>query len=290
VTARHRARPAAQPWRPLAAAGSGVRALLFLAAGLLLAPLPAEATPASTAMLRLAQLTPDLDGVELVMSSVADPGDSAMAAALGYGELSPYQSVEPGDYVIGVRTAGSADPPMVSRTLAVEPGTAYTVGAISARSEGGLAVFVDDLAAPDPDRTRVRVINAAPPAPEMDFRVAPDAQWLGLVRGAAGAYQAVAPGALRLAIGPPGEPPVELPVTVAANQVASVVVTSDEQGLRARVVTDAGGPAVVPPGPVHAGLGGTAAERPGGPAGSAALFLLAAGAAALSVRLARYAR
>jgi hypothetical protein len=111
-----------------------------------------------------------------------------------------------------------------------------------------------------------------------------------LACGAAGEYRAVGPGELRVAVGPPGEAAVELPVTVDPNQVASVVVTSDERGLRARVVVDAGGPSVVPPGPVHAGLGGAAGQRPGGPAGSAALFLLAAGAAALSVRLARYAR
>jgi hypothetical protein len=134
------------------------------------------------------------------------------------------------------------------------------------------------------------VINAAPPAPEMDFRAAPDAEWLGLACGAAGEYRTVAPGELRVAVGPPGEAAVELPVSVDPNQVASVVITSDARGLRARVVVDAGGPPVVPPGPVHAGFGGAAGQRPGGPAGSAALFLLAAGAAALSVRLARYAR
>src|ERR671920_64957 len=152
VTARHRAPRAVRP-RRTAAAGSGALSLLLLAAALLVAPLTAEATTGT--LVRLAQLSPELQGVELVMSSVADPRRSTMVAALDYGELS--------------------------------------------------------------------------------------------------AYQAVAPGDLRLTVGAPGEPGVELPVTVAANQVASVVLTAGASGPSARVVVDAGGPAVVPPGPVHAG-------------------------------------
>jgi hypothetical protein len=52
-------------------------------------------------------------------------------------------------------------------------------------------------------------------------------------------------------------------------------------------VVDAGGPAVVPPGPVHAGFGGMAGPRPGGAVGSIVLVLLAAVAGGVSVRLAR---
>jgi hypothetical protein len=287
VTARHRAPRAVRP-RRAAAAGSGVLSLLLLAAALLVAPLTAEATTGT--LVRLAQLSPELRGVELVMSSVADPRRSLMVAALDYGELSPYQAVEPGDYVIAVRPAGSTEQPTVSRVVGVRSGTAYTVAAVSAKADEGLSVFVDDLAAPAADRRRVRVINAAPPAPQLDVRTAVEPLALGLPPGRTSEYRDVAPGELRLTVGAPGEAGVELPVMVAANQVASVVLTAGASGLSARVVVDAGGPAVVPPGPVHAGFGGLAGPRPGGAVSSAVLVVLAAVAAGFSARLARLAR
>jgi hypothetical protein len=233
--------------------------------------------------MRLAQLTPDLKGVELTVSSVADPGKNVLIAALGYGELSQYQMLDPGDYVIAVRNPGSSEPSMIGRTLAVKAGAAYTVAAVSAKPGDSLSVFTDDLTPPPPDRVRMRVINAAPPAPVLDVQpVAP-----GLAHGQASPYQEVAAGPLQLTVGPPGGPATQLPVTLAANQVASVVLTGGSAGPQARVVVDAGGPAVVPPGPVHAGYGGMAGPRPGGAAGSIVLVLLAAVAGGVSLRLAR---
>jgi hypothetical protein len=263
-------------------------ALLLFVLGLVAAPLPAQAS--AGAMLRLAQLSPELKGVELEVSSVADSRDSVMVGALGYGELSPYRSLQPGDYVIALRNAGETAPPAVSRTLAVRSGAAYTVAAVGPKAEDGLVVFDDDLTPPpDPTSTRMRIINAAPPAPALDVRTV-DGQplSLGLTCGRAGEYRTVAAGDLALAVGPPGGPSAALPpVTLAANQVASVLLTGGDGGVRASVVVDAAGPGVVPPGPVHAGFGGTAGDAAGRGVGSGVLIVLAAGAALVSVRLAR---
>jgi hypothetical protein len=283
VTARHRARRTTRPlW---AAAASGGISFLLLVAALLVGPIPAQAQ--GMTLLRLAQLTPDLQGVELVVASVADPRKSVIVAGLKYGELSSYQAVEPGDYVVTVRTAGSSTPPMITRTLAVQPDTAYTVASVSAKSDEGLAVFVDDLRSPTAGQTRMRLINAAPPAPQLDVRDDAGPVALGLACGAASPYQEVAPGTVRLMVGPPGQPSTDLPVTLAPNQVVSVVLTAADGGTRATVVVDAGGPAVVPPGPVHAGFGGMAGPPPGGAIGSAVLVVLAAVAGGISLRLAR---
>jgi hypothetical protein len=279
-----------------AVAGGGL-ALALLVAALLVGPLPALAqapaaqpapAPGSATLLRLAQLTPELKGVELVVASVADPRKSLIVAALGYGELSPYKMVEPGDYVIGVRPAGSTQPSMVSRTLSVRAGMAQTVAAVNGKTSDALQVFTDDLAPPAPDRTRLRVINAAPPSPQLDVRNGSGPFALALPCGQASPYQEVAPGTVQLSATPPGGgTSTALPVTVAPNQVVSVVLTSDNGSPRAMAVVDAGGPAVVPPGAVHAGYGGTAGPPPGAAVGSAVLAVLAAVAAAVSVRLAR---
>ena len=288
MPARHLARPAVTPRRRAAAAGSGVLALLLLALGLALAPATAAAA-AATSMVRLAQLNPDQGDLELTVSSVADPDDEVLIAKLAYGELSDYRNLEAGDYVIATRPAGSTEPPMVAKTISVQAGTTATVATVGARADGGVTTFTDDLTAPDPTQARVRVINAAPPAEQLDVRGASGEQVASaLALGAAGPYTTVAPGQTRLSVGPVGAPAVDLPVTLGANQVSSIVLTSGDGGLRARVVVDAGGPAVVPPGPVHAGFGGAAAEAgPYRAVSSAVLVLLAAAAALVSARLAR---
>ena len=284
MPARHLARPVAAPRRRAAAAGSGVVALLLLVVGLALAPATAAAA-AATSMLRIAQLDPDQGDLELTVSSVADPNQKVLIASLGYGELSDYRNVEAGDYVIATRQAGSTEPPMVAKTVSVQAGTTTTVATVGA--EGGVTTFTDDLSAPDPTKARVRVINAA--APQLDVR-GPAGEDIasGLARGAAGPYATLAPGEARLSVASPGAPATELPVTLGANEVSSIVLTSSDGALRARVVVDAGGPPVVPPGPVHAGFGGAAADQnPYRAAGSAVLIVLAAAAALVSARLAR---
>lgn len=278
--ARHRAPdPTRTRW---AAASAGVVAFLLLGAALVVAPLPARAEGAT--LVRLAQLTPDPPGVELRMAPVADPGRGALSAELRYGDVGAYRAVEPGDYLVTMRPAGSTAPARVSKVIAVQPGTAYTVAAVRHTiTPDDLGVLVDDLAPPSPGQARMRIVNAAPPAPQLDVRDPAGPVVQGLPVGQASPYQEVAPGAMRLTVGAPGGPGTELPVTVAPNQVVSVVLTA---GPRAAVVVDAGGPAVVPPGPVHAGFGGTAG-RPGGPVGSAVLLLLAAVAGGVALRLGR---
>ena len=169
MPARHLARPAA-PRRRAAAAGTGVVALLLLVLGLALAPAPVADAADATSMVRLAQLNPDQGDLELTVSSVADPNNTVLIAALGYGEMSRYQSVEEGDYVIATRQAGSAEPPMVAKTISVRPGTTSTVATVGGSAEGGITTYTDDPTAPDPTQARLRVINAAPPAAQLDVR------------------------------------------------------------------------------------------------------------------------
>jgi hypothetical protein len=287
VTARHRKSGTTRPRRLAGAVVSGGTALLLLLAALLVGSLPAQAQPSGTGgdtLLRLAQLQPDLPDVELVVASVMDSRTSVVSGTLHYGEVGAYQKIEPGDYVISMRPAGSTAPAAVTRALSVRPGTASTVASIQhKKTPDDLRVLTDDLTPPSPDRARVRVINAAPPAPQLDAQ--PVAS--GVPCGDASPYRDVAPGTVELTVGPPGTPGMTLPVTLAANQVASVVLTSADGGTRATVVVDAGGPAVVPPGPVHAGYGGTAGPAPGAAVGSGVLAVLAAVAAGVSVRLSR---
>ena len=68
------------------------------------------------------------------------------------------------------RGAGNATTPVVSSALKAEAGSSYTLASVGAADKRALAVFDDDLTAPPTGRARVRVINAAPPAPVLDVR------------------------------------------------------------------------------------------------------------------------
>jgi hypothetical protein len=297
VTARHRKPATTRPRRLAGALGSGAVALLLLVAALLVGPgaalaqAPAQQTPTRQpgTLVRLAQLQADLMDVELVVSSVADSRKSVVSATLHYGDVSSYQAVDPGDYVVSMRPAGSSEPPKVSKTVSVQPGTAYTLAAVRHDiTPDDIGVFTDDLSAPAPGKSRVRVVNGVSASPELDVRDANDQPVvLALPLAQASPYREVPPGAMQWKVGAPSGPATPLSFGVEPNEVASVVLTGGDGGPRATVVVDAGGPAVVPPGPVHAGFGGTAGPAPGGAVGSGVLAVLAAVAAGVSVRLAR---
>lgn len=291
MTARHSTSVPSRPRRLAGAVLSGGMALLLLLAALLVGSLPAQAqaqAPSDT-LLRLAQLTPDPPGVELMVSSVADPRTSVITVTLRYGEVSSYQAVQPGDYVITMRPAGSTAPPAVSRAVSLQPGTVSTVASVRHnKTPDDLDVFTDDLTPPPADRARIRVINAVSPAAPLDVKDA-GAQPVvsGLESGRASPYQEVVPGDMQWTVGSPGGNTTPVSFGVDPNRVASVLITNGDGGPKATVVVDAGGPAVVPPGPVHAGFGGTAGPAPGAAIGSGVLAVLAAVAAGVSVRLAR---
>lgn len=264
-------------------------ALAVLTASGVLGVSPAAA--ATDTYVRLAQLTEDTAGTELVVSSVTDGRQNTTIPGVGYGAVSAYQRVEPGSYVVGLRAAGSDGLPLVSASLDAMVGSAYTLAVVGDATDRAITIIIDDLAPPAPGLAKMRVIHAAPSAPELDVRgPAGEPLALGLMHGRAGDYGSTPAGELVLSVGgPPGGGPTELPVTVGANQVVSVVLTSRGGALAAAVHVDADGPPTVPPGPVHAGLGGEW-EKPGGPAATVLLAVLAVAAAGLSAHLSHRAR
>lgn len=141
--------------------------VFVLALGLLAVP---GANADSATYVRLAQLSPDMSGVTISVASVGDPSRDIVLPVEPYGALSAYQRIEPGDYVVTIRGAGNTTTPVVSSALKADAGTSYTLASVGAADKRALAVFTDDLTAPPAGRARVRLINAAPPAPVLDVR------------------------------------------------------------------------------------------------------------------------
>jgi hypothetical protein len=263
--------------------------LAALVLALTLLALPGGAGADSGTYVRLAQLSPDLAGATISISSVAGPARDIMLPGEPYGALSAYQRIEPGDYVVTIRSAGNATTPVVSSALKAESGASYTLASVGAADKRGLAVFTDDLTAPPAGRARVRVINAAPPAPVLDVRGPGGAPFsTGLPLAQVSGYRTVDAGTLPLSAGPPGGMGTDLAVPVGANQVISVVLVSDGPRISAQPHVDAAGPVAVPPGSIAAGYGGGA--DPHGPLSELLLGGMAVAAGLASVVLSRRGR
>lgn len=276
---------------------SGVRrmgrraALMLSTAAVVLLVLPAVATGASAdtgTYVRLVQLSPDATGATVSISSVADPARAIVLPGDRYGALSAYQRIEPGDYVVTVRS-GAAGPTMISSALEAASGASYTLASVGMADKRSLHVFTDDLTAPPPGRARVRVINAAPPAPVLDVRGPGGSAFsTGLPLTQVSGYRTVDAGTLSLSVGPPGGLATDVAVPVGANQVVSVLLVSDGPRILAQPHVDAAGPVAVPPGPIAAGYGGTA--DPHGLLSELVLGAVALAAGVASVALSRRGR
>ncbi|MGY1808059.1 class F sortase [Blastococcus sp. SYSU D00669] len=227
-------------------------------AGFLQPPSPAAA--ADEGLLRVAHLSPDSPAVDM---TVDDPGDAVPAvtvAGVGYGTVSDYAPVAPGTYTVSLRAAGAdpAGPPVLSTSVEVGPGTASTVAGVGAFADLALAVLADDLSRPPSGSARVRVLAAAAGAPVVDVGVPGAPLASGLEFGEAGGYADVPGGPTTLGVAPDGGAPVELPLTVEAGTVYSLLLLDREGGgLDVRLVPDATSSPVVPVGGVETGAGGT---------------------------------
>lgn len=264
------------PGRRSAPGRAGALAVLLALLSVAVGAAPAAA--ATGTYVRLGQFTPATPDSELVVLPVGDAMGEVTIPAVGYGGLSDYLRIEPGDYVIGVRPAGTTGTPVVSATLDAMPGSAYTLAVVGADDGVGLSVVPDDLTPPPEGQARLRVFQAVSPAP-LDVR-GPDGVDLGtgLSVGEAGEYRPLPAGQVVLDAGPAGAEPAALPVTLGANQVVSVVLVDRAGELAAEVHVDAAGPVVVPPGPIDAGFG-PGGDRNAGMGVLGGLAVLAAGAA-----------
>jgi hypothetical protein len=263
--------------------------LALLVAGLCALGLPAAtAAPSSgTGLLRVMHLSPDTPSVDVYLDSVADPDVGVVLPALGYGDVSPYQSVPAGTYTVSARAAGGdpAGPPVLATTVTVAGGAASTIAGLGSFADLRFAVLPDDLTPPPAGQSRARVVNASATASAVGLSLGDVPLAAGLAAAASTGYVDVPGGAGTLTVTSGSGAPTQLPVTLAAGSVHTLLVLyRSDGGPSVTAVLDAAGPGVVPVGGVEAGAGGTAGD-PGPPAGRLSLAVLAVAAVLLTVRV-----
>jgi len=216
-----------------------------------------------TGLLRMMHLSPDTPTVDVAIDSVTDPGVGLVLSGVGYGDVSPYQSVPAGTYTVSVRAAGAdpATPPVLATTVMVAAGTATTIAGTGAFADLEFTVVPDDLTLPPAGQARARVVDASMSGSPVDLALAggpslaTDLAFPGHTE-----YVDVPSGPGTLTVTPASGGPTDVPVDLAAGSVSTVLVLDrDGGGVEIRTALDAASPGMVPVGGVEAGAGGTAA-------------------------------
>ena len=233
------------------------RLLILLAASALLLGIPAATAFASSATtgtgwIRLAHLSPNTPAVDVYLYSAGNSNAQIVLHHVAYGTVSPYEPVNAGDYSVAMRATGAspASPPVLSTSVTIVAGHAYTVAGMGPESGLRLQVLEDTLVTPA-GQALARVIQAS-----LKQQV---------VTVTAGGTTATSS------------------VTLAAATVHTLVVLDGASGLEVVNLEDASGSGKPPTGGVSTGFGGTAPRGPGSPVpwlaviGAGALLALAGG-------------
>jgi hypothetical protein len=240
-------------------------ALLLIAVPVLLLGV-AESGSASaatgTGWVRLAHLSPNAPAVDVYLYSFGNPAAKQVLDHVAYGVVSPYESLAAGDYTVEMRAAGAApkSKPVLSASLDVAPGGAYTVAGLGPESGLRLAVVKDQLTTPA-GKAVIRVIQAS-----LKQHVV-TVSWNGthavssLAFGSVSSYQAVSPGTEALHVAGESQN-ADSAVTLAAGSVHTIVVLDGSKGLVLDNFVDAAGSGDAPSVAAATGFGGTAPRVP----------------------------
>src|ERR1700761_6845190 len=199
-------------------------AALLTALPALLLAVPAAVASAATAAtgtgwVRLAHLSPNTPAVDVYLYSYGDSSAMQVLHHVAYGTVSAYESINAGDYTVEMRAAGAAasSKPVLSATLDVAAGKAYSVVGLGPESGLRLEVLDDQLTTPS-GQTAVRVIQASLKEPKVTVTWNGATTVSGLAFGKVSAYQTVAPATAALHI-TGGSESVDSTVTLAAGSV-----------------------------------------------------------------------
>src|SRR6266702_8338586 len=130
--------------------------VMLSAASALLIGMPAAAASAAssasagTGWIRLAHLSPNPPAVDVYLYSFGNSNAKIVLRHVAYGEVSPYETVTPGDYSVAMRAAGAASSsqPVLSTSVTIADGKAYTVAGMGPESGLRLQVINDTLTTP----------------------------------------------------------------------------------------------------------------------------------------------
>ncbi len=216
------------------------RLLMLLAASALLLGIPAAATAfaasatSGTGWIRLAHLSPNTPAVDVYLYSFDNSKAMIVLHHVAYGTVSPYESVQAGDYSVAMRAAGASatSQPVLSTSVTIAAGHAYTVAGMG--PESGLRLQVlDDKLTTAPGQAEVRVIQASLKQQVVNVSLGSTTLASGLKFGTVNDYQPVSPGTHTVTVSAGGTD-ANSSVTLPAGTVHTLVVLDGASGLGGR--------------------------------------------------------
>ena len=214
---------------------------------------------------RIAHLSPKAPAMDMYMYPFGDPAHAIVLRDVGYGDVSAYMAISPGQYTVAMRGFGApaSSAPALTTSFMVSTRTSYTVAALGPDPGLRVDVLQDQMATPT-GRALVRVFQASLKEPRVTVSYGPDVLARQLAFGSATSYTAVSPGAQVVQFTASGED-ASMSVTLAADTVHTIVVLDDSSGLKIDDLTDAAGSQIMPAGGAETGFGGTAPHLPASP-------------------------
>ena len=182
------------------------RIILLAALPLLLLAIPAASAATASAAtatgwIRLAHLSPNTPAVDVYLYSFGDSSAQTVLHHVAYGTVSPYEQVPTGDYTVAMRAAGAAasSAPVLSASVDVVAGHAYTVAGLGPESGLRLQVLDDQLTTPS-GQALVRIIQASLKQSVVSVNWGGHTLQSSLKFGAVSSYQTASPGTATLTV------------------------------------------------------------------------------------------
>jgi hypothetical protein len=227
----------------------------------------AVATPFASASsrvgwIRLAHFSPNTPAVDVYLYSFDNPSAEIVLHHVSYGTVSPFEQVAAGEYTVAMRGAGAAasSKPVLSTSVDIVTGHAYTVAGLGPASGLRLEVIPDQLRTP-PGKALVRVIQASMQQDTVTVTAGAATLASNLKFGNVSSFVTVSPGTWSVqAKG--GTQSVTASIKLVAGTIHTIVVLDEPGKLVLDDLLDAAGSKVAPAGGPQTGFGGTAA-RPG---------------------------
>jgi hypothetical protein len=249
-------------------------AAVAVAAGMCVLAGPASASGGS-GWLRLAHLSPNAPAVDVYLYSFHDPNAMVVLHHVAYGTVSGYEKVASGEYTVAMRGAGAApsSAPILSTSVFIQTGSAYTVAGMGPAKGLRLQVLRDRLTTP-PGKALVRVIQASLNEHQVTVTAGHQVLVSKLNFASVTSYQVVSPGTWVVRAAGATQHTSSV-IKLAAGTIHTIVVLDDPGHLKLDDLVDAAGSRVLPAGAPATGFGGTA-PRPG-PSPAPWLVLIGAG-------------
>jgi hypothetical protein len=230
--------------------------------------LTASAAPlaAQDGWVRIAHLSPEAPAMDMYLYPFGDPAHPTVLKDVGYGDVSAYMALGPGQYTVAMRgfDAPATSRPALVSSFMVNAKTAYTVAALG--PDPGLRVEVlKDQMTTSRGKTLVRVVQASLKEDSVTVSYGSTLLAKQLTFSSVTPYTAVSPGVHTVTFAASGEH-TAMSLGLTADTVHTIVVLDGPSGLKADELTDAVGTAVMPKGGAATGFGGTAPRSAADPA------------------------